>query len=611
MPGISVVYSLKADLTNVKTAIYQSLDSTLHYPWYFREILQDTDHYVIGCVRYQAYPVVTFECHPYTVYLEGRIYNKDCATLQREFNQVSDAVFEQESSEWLTQWLLHTDGDFVVLMVHQPTRQMAILNDVLGRLPLYYAELDDRVLVARDQRFITQLLPPQQFDRMAIAQHLLIGFTLGSRTLVERVHRLQPGTLIKLTPGHMTRNNLHTFNFETKADFYRKSAHDNAHELISLFGQGSKSRGDDAHANVLSMSGGLDARSVGAAFAKLGIPFVGATFLDFNKQAQSDVSIARELADVLGIEWTLFELGPICGRDALKLLRLKSGLSPLGLSLLLPFLEAIREKWGANIVYFTGDGGDKTLPDLRPPRHLKNLDSLVRFIISRHSFFSLEDAAALTGISSHQIVDEMQSCFASYPEATAEQKYIHFYIYERAVNWLFEGEDRNRCYFWSATPFYSLPFFTYAMNCPDEQKAHRELYRLFLHGLSPELAAVNDQNVGVPIASRQYRVKTQLKSWGIGLLAASPTLARRAKRIIGRATIYPSDAVILSCLQKQTRKERAVSEVFSYSAVQSALQQPVRYSKAALQLLLTVTSAIEDLSEGQSTLENYLDSEVL
>jgi len=75
-----------------------------------------------------------------------------------------------------------------------------------------------------------------------------------------------------------------------------------------------------------------------------------------------------------------------------------------------------------------------------------------------------------------------------YPETDPASKYVHFLVYERGANFLFEGEDRNR-FFWSTTPFYSIDFFRYAMNCPPEQKTRYNLYRSFLTELAPAAAA--------------------------------------------------------------------------------------------------------------------------
>ena len=82
-------------------------------------------------------------------------------------------------------------------------------------------------------------------------------------------------------------------------------------------------------------------------------------------------------------------------------------------------------------------------------------------------------------------VAELRDHVSSYPERDFVQKYVHFVTCERIFKWLTEGEDRNRCFFWSATPYSSFEFFESAMRCPDEQKSYYGLYREFLLQLSP------------------------------------------------------------------------------------------------------------------------------
>ena len=300
MPGISLIYSCNRSLDARKTDILGALDDTIHDERYSREVFCETPACVMGYVAYPEYPVTHFDDSEFIITLEGRIYNQTAPEVQQILLNLAQAVFlHQESIEQkLTNWLLKTDGDFVVYIMHRASGDCLIFNDILGRLPVYYAQESANLFVARDLRFIINLLPTLVFDRIGIAQYLLIGYSLGERTFYENPHRVPPASLIRLSPAGIKIIPLYTFDLESKVPS-NKSVDQNARELVSRFDEACKNRSLDGYTNVLSLSGGLDSRTVGAAYKRNQIPFVGATFLDFEKAAQSDAIIAERLAQAL------------------------------------------------------------------------------------------------------------------------------------------------------------------------------------------------------------------------------------------------------------------------------------------------------------------------
>src|SRR6185295_17601737 len=132
--------------------------------------------------------------------------------------------------------------------------------------------------------------------------------------------------------------------------------------------------------------------------------------------------------------------------------------------------------FGRGIVFFTGDGGDKVLPDLRSRVDPGDADGAAEALLRRHQIMPLEPVTAMTGISRVDIVLELRDRLNSYPEQQWIDRCVHFEIFERAFKWLFEGEDRNRGFVWSTAPFYAAPFFVAAMRYGSRHKAYRALY---------------------------------------------------------------------------------------------------------------------------------------
>ena len=612
MPGMSFVYDKTGDLTKKAPTILRSLDSVIHLGHYERQVLLSERGYFLGCTRYEEYSITTFENSDFLIHLEGQIYGKGSSTIEKELMNVAEYVFQAhfKGQDHITRWLLDTDGEFIIFALHKRSGNSAIINDALGRLPLYYTKIDGKLIVSREIRFIRSLVEDGKFDEMAIAQHLLFGYALGERTLFENIHRLQPATLIRVgnNENRITLSHLHRYNFEIK-DSEDKKIEDNARELLSLFTEACRNRAESDNQNVVSLSGGLDSRSVAACLRKSGIPFFGASYLDFAHTTRGEVEVARQLSKVFDIDLRIFELPNPQGEDLLHLLRMKNGLNCLAMSFLLLFLEGIKQYYGSRgIRFITGDGGDHLLRDKNPYRNLRNVDDLVHYIISEHKIFSVEEVAALTRIQKSELIDEIKNHVLSYPEEDWNQKHVHFDIFERAFKWSSEGEDRNRFYLWSGAPFYSPKFLRYAMNCPDSQKSRYRLYRSFLLNLSPDASAIRNANWNLSITSSRYKIESALTDIFFRL---SPFMVskKRIKDLVRGRHGYGGGSAFIRCLGHQIDDRNAIGEYLSYPTVKEIVREHGKYSKRQIQVLFTLVSSIEETECGGSTIEKYYDAE--
>ncbi|MGH7843963.1 MAG: hypothetical protein ACREQW_02160, partial [Candidatus Binatia bacterium] len=331
MPGISLVVDFKGGMPEKKGTVLRSLDALLHSPDYTKKILLDQNFYLLGCTQYEHYPLTCFENSSFQIYLEGQIYDKDPALLDKELNRLASCVFQNhsDSDDRTKEWLLNADGDFVVFILRKEFGEIAILNDVLGRLPLYsyYSRTDGEFILSRELRFITNVKKNADFDRMAIAQFLLLGHPLGERTLLEDIHHVRPASIIKICPrtSQIRVQGLRCLDFESKP-YADKGIRENATELVSRFSQACVDRAHSESKNVLALSGGLDSRSVAAGLWKNKIPFSAAT-MEMDQSFAADVKIAAELSRVFNIDWQMFDLDAPRGKDCLKLLRMKAGLN--------------------------------------------------------------------------------------------------------------------------------------------------------------------------------------------------------------------------------------------------------------------------------------------
>ena len=607
MPGISFVYDIEGNLKLIGTRILSSLESLVHSEQYQQEVLFHDDFCFLGCTRYEKYPFAAFENDRYRFFLEGKIYNKDNSAFNRELDELAEAIFRKEKNfcTLLADWLLDTDGDFLVTLLQKSSNDFAIFNDALGRLPLYCFRAEKRLIVSREIRFMARLVPDRKYDRYAIAQYLLFGYPLGKRTLFRDAQSLQPGTLIysDSEKKKIRLETVHRFSFDQKK-YKNINPGEITDHLYDLYLEACKNRADPSGKNVVALSGGLDSRAVSAALSGLNIPFSAATFLDYSRTAEPDVRIAREVANILHTDWKLFPLGPPRGADLLELLRIKNGLNPLRMSFGIPFFRKVKETFGSEIIYFTGDGGDKVLPDLRPRVKISDPDKLAKYVADKNQVIPLEKVAAFTGLEQQQIMAELKSHLMSYPEQSLKNKYVHFLVFERGFKWLYEGEDRNRFYFWSVTPFYSAPFFNCAINCPDRLKLRYRIYRQLLIKLSAGAAAIDAANWKLPISSPKVELLLFARDH---IYFRLPLGWQRIVRNRFRKT-EALDAPVkksLECLQEQLRNCRVVSEYLS-------IGDPTETGNLGwdgFDNLFTIACLIEETECGKSSLEKYREEE--
>ena len=565
------------------------------------EVFSD-DNLTIGSIKYECYPVEVFKNKKYIITLEGCIYNKpDKINLQKELIEIADFVFDEstDNKQKLQSWLKDSDGDFVLSIFRNSDKKIFFLNDILVRLPLYYFQNENEFVLTRDFSQIPNLLPEVSIDKMALAQTLLFGYTLGKRTLLNNVFCLEAATLLVFDANEFVVNseNINDLNFENKENI-EKSIDDASENLYKYFLEATKNRAEISKNNLLSLSGGLDSRAILSAFDNLKIPIKCATYFDADHLVEKDVEAAKQLADIYNSELEIVELQKSKGKDVLELLQMKMGMNYLGMSFILPFFKKINKN---NLSCFTGDGGDKVLPDLRPNKNISGINNLIKYIISKNKIFSLNDVVKILNIDKNEILEELRQILKSYPEKSMKQKYIHFLISERTMKWLFEGEDRNRNFFRSVSPYYSYKFFDYAMNCPDEMKKDYKLFRMFLERLSPEMAAVNNANWDIPVTSE--KLKTFFLKNKIRSLIPQSVKKNIKSGFKKNNYLINSKAAVVECFGKQFKACDYLSSVFNIDELKK-----IKYlSEDKFYYLFTLTSVIEKTKTGKSSIRSFED----
>src|SRR6185369_16322270 len=127
-------------------------------------------------------------------------------------------------------------------------------------------------------------------------------------------------------------------------------------------------------------------------------------------------AIAEAVAARLGMPWEFHPIETPTGADVERLLALKAGANYLGMTPVVPVLEALRRRHGGDAVFFTGDLGDRLLGDRTPATRLRDVRDLATYLLRREAVLPPELVAALTGRPPERLVDAVIERLEGYPE---------------------------------------------------------------------------------------------------------------------------------------------------------------------------------------------------
>ncbi len=196
MPGINFCLSK----VNQKSFIEKSKNISINFQQLEHienKIINKNENYLLSVFRYDEYPITKVETEKYLILIEGKVYNLS----QNKFEQGIINLFDNLSSfnhlkEILHNWLKTLDADIFIFFHNKINNQVMLFNDVLGRLPVYYYEDNQNLIVSRNSRFIRELIDSKKFNQTGLAQSLLFGYALGNSTIFENISRFKPGTII-------------------------------------------------------------------------------------------------------------------------------------------------------------------------------------------------------------------------------------------------------------------------------------------------------------------------------------------------------------------------------------------------------------------------------
>lgn len=600
MPGLTLAFA-REDRTLDGTALTRALRGVEHFDDYATRTLHAGARLGLAATAYPEYPIAVHEDGDLLIVVEGRLYGPpDAITVATLTAMARAALATPPDVARLARWIAAVDGDFVLVAAARADERVALLNDRLARLPIYYHVSGGRALASREMRVLLTALPAPRLDRDGVAQFLCLGYPIGGATLLEGVRHLPPATLLRLPEGQTTTVLEHDF----EAPVAGADAPDLPERLAAALIEACRTRAEPQGRNIVSLSGGIDSRLAAAGLTRAGCPAVAYTHTDLHGLASRDADVARVVAARLGMRFELVGVADPTGADVARLLRLKGGANYLGMSYVLPFLDRAAAEYGRGAVFFTGDFGGRVMRHEAPLIHLHDTPQLAAYVARREAILPLDVVAALTRLPAAAIRDGIEACVDRYPERSAEQRYLHFLLYERGVRFMFEGEDRNRCFLWSVSPYSAPAVLDPAMGAPGARKALQRLQADVLRLIGPEVHDLVNASTGRPLDSSGQRSRLWLEKRVKALLfrAAGTGLESRLRTLLRPPRGYGAGSGFVRAMRTLMQEVPGVADYLEPRAVDAVVASAERFRREQFSVLLTVAALVDQIEQGGRTL---------
>jgi len=231
----------------------------------------------------------------------GEIYNfkklatkVTCPLRTTSDTEVMIEGFEEHGNSVVPKW----NGIFASALLNKPQKKVTLIRDRFGVKPLYFYE-DDRVLLfASEAKVIYEWLPSFTISYKGLSEYLWYGNTIGNQTMVNKVEKFDPGTLLEIDLKSFVKKKIKFWeNPGTRS--VKKSEADHVHTIKDLLGKAvNRQLIADVPLGIL-LSGGIDSSAIVAMASRQSNTKLDTYSVeyDFNIGGESELKRAALIAD--------------------------------------------------------------------------------------------------------------------------------------------------------------------------------------------------------------------------------------------------------------------------------------------------------------------------
>ncbi len=440
------------------------------------------------------------------IFMDGKIYGYKEKILElkqagHKFKVNNEPEFCLHSyEEYGKKFVKELNGIFLIVIYDFKEESLLIANDRYGLIPHYYAVNNNRFLFAPEIKAIFQDKTfKKELNDEAIANFFAFMEPLGDKTFLKKVKILPPGSIL-IYEGKEIKTERY-WNFRYNSD-YSITEEDFANRLVETFKRAVKIRIEDNYRYCVSLSGGLDSRSIIAAIDSKKRKDIYA--FTFGPLDSDEVKIAKKVAEKSGTHFLHRDIPPNMIIDnAEENVWLSEGKANIGNSFIYPLHKSIRD-----IVDVVFDGYELGVLlggqySTRKVSGCRNRKALINRLIKRR-IFSEEKFKELFTVSYYPKVKEraLESFEKEFDKAKSDSlgnECDNFFLSTYTSFSAPIGEVLTRDAIEVSFPTIDNDFIDIILKIPAKFRLNHRIYRKFLKKLSPELAKIPYNKTMVPV----------------------------------------------------------------------------------------------------------------
>jgi hypothetical protein len=432
------------------------------------------------------------------------IYNFSEKEVEKKIQALA-ALFctKQNYEKELQSFVENADGDYIIQIWDKKEERYILFNDYLGRLSLYYYFNENNTLISREIKFILEFIPEIKFDKTGIVENLMLGYTLGEKTIFKDIKRLYPCEYIicefKKDGINYKKGKTAEFNFNLKSRFYSKNK--SLNQLKKQYLQATKDRinklNEKGYKIISDLSGGYDSRALIGGLCKYDKDIDYYTY----EYIQDESIVAKKLFEELGSPGNHIKTSfkNVVDLENISSLVFKTDglVNYYTTGICYNDANHLKEITANKIGHFSGFGGEF----IRHPERKYFLSVKKGFLKGIYSHVLPQEACLIINYNVINFIKEENEYFKQYSKKRKDNQLKHFY-YEYYRNLVgLAGEERGRIFQWLLQPLWSKNFVKTIFNQIPLKWTGFSFFIRFMH-------LIDDRLLNVPI----YKSKIDLRS---------------------------------------------------------------------------------------------------
>lgn len=497
MPGLICYFSNK----KINNNLFNKIISSLKYEDFHKVDTYSTPNFAcarihLGIFNPESQPVFN-EDKSICIFIEGKIYGYE-NELNNLKNEGYKFIKENDAEFCLNSYIKHgkefikdLNGNFVLLIYDLKSNKILIANDRFGfRVHYYYLDKDKLLFAPEVKAILCDKSFIKQLDEIGVCQYFAFGEFWGNITFFKNINILPAASILTYDGNKLNLEKYWELKYVPNYDIKEE---DYSYELVKALQESVKRRMEQKRIYGVTLSGGLDSRSVLSTIPKTKRKEIFAC--TFGSEDCDEVKIAKKVTKMLGINnHIISEVKPSMILDyAAKDIRLNEGRNYIGVTFAYPIFNKLRNNVD---IIFDGFALDLTLGGsyLNKKRiNCKNENALIDSISKRRIFndeelknlFLPDYFNKVKNIPKQLIRTEFEKLKSKHAGNKSDEFFMNTH-----VAWMHIGDLTIRNFLEVSHPTSDNDFFDIILRIPPEWRLNHHIYKKFIKKISPEISKI-------------------------------------------------------------------------------------------------------------------------